>query len=115
MRAVAVFNAQSKYRQYFGRSAIMFIKLSNKLPVRDMRVGIVQHFKRQRHCILFIAIDQPKGNAKSYGYATGGWVAAPAVARTIASTVSILGMPPKADDAELSDSLKQFVAVKSHE
>ena len=64
---------------------------------------------------IFIAIDQPKGNAKSYGYATGGWVAAPAVARTIASTVSILGMPPKADDAELSDSLKQFVAVKSHE
>lgn len=64
---------------------------------------------------IFIAIDQPKGNAKSYGYATGGWVAAPAVARTIASAVSILGMPPKADDSELSDSLKQYVMVKSHE
>lgn len=64
---------------------------------------------------IFIAIDQPKGNAKSYGYATGGWVAAPAVARTIASVVSILGMPPKADDPELSDSLKQYVMVKSHE
>jgi cell division protein FtsI (penicillin-binding protein 3) len=64
---------------------------------------------------IFIAIDQPKGNAKSYGYATGGWVAAPAVARTIASMGSILGMPPKAGDSELSASLKQYVMVKVHE
>lgn len=66
---------------------------------------------------IFVAIDEPHGNKKSYGYATGGWVAAPAVARTISAMVSILGIPPEdaAPEKELSSSLKQYVAVKSHE
>lgn len=63
---------------------------------------------------VYIAIDEPQGTKESFGYATGGWVTAPAVARTIASMGSILGIPthkvPEAQD--LGASLKQFVAVK---
>ena len=44
--------------------------------------------------IVYIMIDEPKGNKKSYGYATGGWVAAPAVGNVISSVVSILGTKP---------------------
>lgn len=67
--------------------------------------------------VVFIAVDEPRGNAASYGYATGGWVAAPAVARTIEAIASIEGLPPKIQQAEqdYSQSLKQFVAVKAHE
>jgi len=66
---------------------------------------------------VFIVIDQPKGTKKSYGYATGGWVAAPAVSRVIASMASILGLPPQdiAQSDDLSASLKQFVMVKGHD
>ena len=31
--------------------------------------------------LVLISVDEPHGNAKSHGYATGGWVAAPAVAQ----------------------------------
>ncbi len=66
--------------------------------------------------VVFIAVDEPKGHKKSFGYATGGWVAAPAVARVIASMVSILGLPsqtPQAGQA-LGSSLKKFVVEKEH-
>lgn len=66
---------------------------------------------------VFVVIDQPKPSKKSFGYATGGWVGAPTVARVISSMVSILGIPPQepAAEDELSASLKQYVMVKSHE
>ncbi len=46
-----------------------------------------------RYAVL-VMVDEPKPNAKSYGYATGGWVAAPAVGRIITAMASILGVPP---------------------
>jgi len=61
---------------------------------------------------VFVMIDEPKGTAESYGYATGGWVAAPAVAKVINAMVSILGIPPVEED-ELASSLKRY--VKSEE
>ncbi len=64
--------------------------------------------------VVFVAIDEPKGNKKSFGYATGGWVGAPAVARVVASMASILGIPakPVPVDRELGASLKKYVAAK---
>ncbi len=44
--------------------------------------------------IVYIMVDEPIGNQASYGYATGGWVAAPAVKNTIMRMSSILGIPP---------------------
>lgn len=66
---------------------------------------------------VFIAVDSPKPNKKSYGYATGGWVAAPAAARVISSMVAILGIKPEAvdQDTDMASSLRQYVMVKSHE
>lgn len=45
--------------------------------------------------ILYVMVDEPKGNQSSYGYATGGWVAAPAVKTIVSRMTSLLGMPPK--------------------
>ena len=46
------------------------------------------------HYAIYIMVDEPHGNAKSHGFATGGWVAAPAVARVIASMAAVLGITP---------------------
>jgi len=46
-----------------------------------------------RYAIIAI-LDEPKGNKESYGYATGGWTAAPVVAQVIADMGRILGMAP---------------------
>ena len=61
--------------------------------------------------VVMVMVDEPKGNKKSYGYATAGWVAAPAVANVISAMGSILGIPaePRAPDQELGASLKQYV------
>lgn len=63
---------------------------------------------------VFIMVDEPKGQKHTWGYATGGWVAAPAVARVIASMASILGIPPateSAPESHFGESLKQYVAT----
>ncbi|HBH27162.1 MAG TPA: penicillin-binding protein 2 [Rhodospirillaceae bacterium] len=44
--------------------------------------------------LILIMVDEPKGTKASYGYATGGWVAAPAVARLVQSMAHILMIPP---------------------
>lgn len=66
---------------------------------------------------VFIIVDEPKGTKASWGYATGGWVAAPAVSRVVASMASVLGIPaaPTTAQNEVGDSLKQYISVKSHE
>ncbi len=44
--------------------------------------------------VLLVMIDEPKGRKDTYNYATGGWVAAPAVKRIIERAGPVLGMPP---------------------
>jgi len=48
---------------------------------------------------VMISIDQPHGNAKSSGFATGGWVAAPGVARTVERMASLVGIQPVDEDS----------------
>jgi len=48
---------------------------------------------------VFVTVDEPHGNKKSAGYETGGWVAAPAVARVISSMGPLLGIPPVDPDS----------------
>lgn len=66
---------------------------------------------------VFVMVDQPKGTKASYGYATAGWTAAPAVARVIASMASIMGIQPQepAQEKDISNSLKQYISAKGHE
>jgi len=44
--------------------------------------------------VVLAMIDEPKGNKSSYGYATGGWTAAPVVSRTIERIAPMLGVEP---------------------
>lgn len=47
--------------------------------------------------IVFVAIDEPKGNKSSYGYATGGWVAAPVVGNVIRDMAPLVDVKPQPD------------------
>lgn len=62
--------------------------------------------------VVFVAVDEPKGNKASFGYATGGWVAAPAVAKIIKSMAAILNIPARHRPESYVSPLKQYVAVK---
>lgn len=44
--------------------------------------------------VLFVMIDEPKGLKETYGYATGGWVAAPLAGRVIKRAAPILAIEP---------------------
>jgi len=44
--------------------------------------------------VVLVMVDEPKGQEHSHGYATGGWVAAPAVKRIIERAAPLLGVAP---------------------
>jgi len=44
--------------------------------------------------VLVVMVDEPKGQKHSYGYATGGWVAAPAAKSIIEHAAPLLGILP---------------------
>jgi cell division protein FtsI (penicillin-binding protein 3) len=55
---------------------------------------------------IYVMVDEPKPNARSQGYATAGWVAAPAAGMVIRSVAPILGMMPETDRmAEIQASI----------
>ena len=55
----------------------------------------------KRYFVL-ILLDEPHGTAKSAGYATGGWVAAPAAGRVIERIAPFLNVPRRPDLVEVS-------------
>lgn len=48
--------------------------------------------------VVLVMIDEPKGTKQTYGYATGGWTAAPAAGRVIARMAPLLGIAPKFEE-----------------
>jgi cell division protein FtsI (penicillin-binding protein 3) len=50
--------------------------------------------------LVYAWLDDPKGNAKTYGFATGGWTAAPVVHNVVSLIGPLLDMPPLAKDME---------------
>lgn len=50
------------------------------------------------HYLVLVMVDEPKGTAKTYGYATGGWVAAPTVGRIVKQMGPMLGIMPVDED-----------------
>jgi len=48
--------------------------------------------------VIFVMVDEPKPTAKTYGYATAGWVAAPMVRRVVERLAPIIGLPPRAPE-----------------
>ena len=61
---------------------------------------------------VFVMVDEPVGTKETWGYATGGWVGAPAVKNIIASTVSILGIPPVETKERFEGSLIRHIKTK---
>lgn len=61
--------------------------------------------------VVMVMVDEPKGQKHSYGYATAGWVAAPAVSRIVTSMASVLGMPADQHnlDQDISDELLPYI------
>ncbi|WP_193171661.1 peptidoglycan D,D-transpeptidase FtsI family protein [Nisaea nitritireducens] len=49
--------------------------------------------------VVLAMVDEPKGNKSSYGYATGGWVAAPAVKRIVERAAPFLNVTPVDEEA----------------
>ena len=49
---------------------------------------------------VFVMVDEPKPNEFSHGYATGGWVAAPAVGRIVQRMAPLLGIEPVEEPAD---------------
>ncbi|MFO0996497.1 MAG: penicillin-binding protein 2 [Alphaproteobacteria bacterium] len=56
--------------------------------------------------IVLVMLDEPKGTKESAGYATGGWVAAPAVSRIVQRIGPMLGVAPV--DGDSPDVKKQL-------
>jgi cell division protein FtsI (penicillin-binding protein 3) len=55
---------------------------------------------------IYVMVDEPKPNARSHGFATAGWVAAPAAGMVIRNVAPILGMMPETDRmAEIQASI----------
>ena len=48
--------------------------------------------------VLLVLLDEPKGNASTQGFATGGWVAAPVVANVIRRMAPLTGLLPGPGD-----------------
>lgn len=49
--------------------------------------------------VVLAMIDEPVGNKRTFGYATGGWVAAPVVSRIVARMAPMYGIPPIDENA----------------
>ena len=62
-----------------------------KLNIASFVAAFPAHAPRY---VVAIMVDEPKGQGFSYGYATGGWVAAPAVGNFIARAAPVLGVAP---------------------
>ena len=45
--------------------------------------------------VILAVIDEPHGTENSYGYATGGWTAAPVVGHVVARIGPLAGLPPR--------------------
>lgn len=49
--------------------------------------------------VVYIMVDDPKPTKDTYGYATGGWVAAPAVGNVVKRMAPLVGVAPSFDSA----------------
>ncbi|MCG8354987.1 MAG: penicillin-binding protein 2 [Kiloniellales bacterium] len=55
--------------------------------------------------VIFAMVDEPKGHDGTFGYATGGWVAAPAVRRTVERMAPLVGLEPRS--GQVAEGLDQ--------
>lgn len=60
---------------------------------------------------VFIMVDEPHGTKESFGFATAGWVAAPAVKKIVEGMAAVLAIPPKdvPPEQDMAAPLRQYV------
>ncbi len=51
--------------------------------------------------VVIVMVDEPKGTKKTFGFATGGWVAAPVVQRVVQRMGPLVGLPPIDETPEI--------------
>jgi cell division protein FtsI (penicillin-binding protein 3) len=85
----------------------------NKKSLLSSFIGVFP-MNAPRYAVL-IMVDEPKGTKATYGYATGGWVAAPAVARIIAGMAPVLGLVPKEVSPENDMATALLPYIKQNE
>lgn len=63
---------------------------------------------------VMLMVDEPKGTKETYGYATAGWVAVPAVGKIITAMVPVLGLVPQDIDPEkdMAAQMRPYVQKK---
>ncbi|HEY8962996.1 MAG TPA: penicillin-binding protein 2 [Alphaproteobacteria bacterium] len=66
-----------------------------------------------RYAIL-VSVDDPKGNKKSYGYATAGWVAAPAIASAVSSIRNLenIANADPAHDEAIETEMARYIKLE---
>ena len=56
--------------------------------------------------VLMVSVDEPKGRKDTLNFATGGWVAAPAVGQIVERVAPILGVPQSKPESEQRNGLQ---------
>jgi cell division protein FtsI (penicillin-binding protein 3) len=64
-----------------------------------------------RYAVL-VMLDEPQATKDTYGYATGGWVAAPVVKNVIAAIAVHTGMAPQDADSGMESPLRRYVRTE---
>lgn len=71
-------------------------KISGRTYNKDSRiasfVGVFPAHKPKY--VVFVMVDEPQGTKETYGFATAGWVAAPAVGTIVSAAAPLLGISP---------------------
>ncbi len=63
--------------------------------------------------VVFAMVDEPKPTKETFGYATGGWVAAPLAGRVIQRIGPMLGVAPRGDDNEIIEQMLVDIEMKA--
>src|SRR3546814_2402204 len=63
--------------------------------------------------VVFAMVDEPKPTKETYGYATGGWVAAPLAGRVIERIAPLLGIQPREDDAAMIQEMIADIEMRA--
>ncbi len=72
-------------------------KQKNGRYARDARISsfIAAFPMDDPRYVVFAMVDEPKGQKHTYGFATGGWVAAPVVKRVVERMGPLVGVEPR--------------------
>ena len=62
--------------------------------------------------VIFVMLDEPKGDKATYGFATAGWVAAPMFAKVVKGMSAILAMAPQeiAPEQDIDAPYRHFIS-----